>query len=168
MIIAATGHRPDKFPCGYKQHDPWLLSLKTRLMDWFDCNRYQIDGVITGLALGWDMMVADTALQFNLLLHSYIPFPGQENSWPDKSKKHYNYLLNKSSNVILVSNSYAPGAYHKRDRAIVDNADVVIALLSNTKESSGTLYTVNYAAKKNKQIFHFWNETKNVKTISSK
>lgn len=168
MIIAATGHRPDKFPCGYRQHDPWLLSLKSRLMDWFDINRYQIDSVITGLALGWDMMVADTALQFNIPIHSYVPFQGQENSWSDKSKKHYHYLLDKSTAVIYVSNTYAPGVYHKRDRAMVDDSDVLIALLSDVKEPSGTLYTVNYAYKSNKQVFHFWNEVKNVKTINSK
>ena len=158
MIYAATGHRPQFLPCKFNESDPWLIDLKTRLLDWMQFNNP--DKVISGMALGWDMWVADAALQLGIPFDAYVPFPGQPTRWADSSIKHYNYLLSKAAKVKTISKYYSNRAFTLRDEAMVNDATGVVALLSPKMKSGGTFYTVNYAKKNGKNIINFWYEGK--------
>lgn len=71
MLIAATGHRPDKLG-GYGRHDARLEDIARGYL-----SMLQPAGVITGMALGWDTRFALAALSLGLPLHAAVPFnPG--------------------------------------------------------------------------------------------
>jgi uncharacterized phage-like protein YoqJ len=157
-IIAGTGHRPKYCPCKYNEKHPWLLSLKEDLeykLEWYSCEG-GIDGVIHGCALGWDTWLAQTALKLGLPLLSYVPFEGQGSNWPTASRKIYDDILERSHVVLYLSQEYSPGAFLKRDRAMVNDADHIFALLNPEVNEGGTFYTVQYANEKKKKVTNFW------------
>lgn len=158
MIYAATGHRPHLLPCKNDPNHPWITSLKKRLMDWFEETTYNDKDlkIISGMATGWDMWVADIALQFHVPVYAYVPFPGQESQWPNDDVQHYNRILDKVADIKLCSDKYHPKAYFKRDKMMVDGASKIIALLDPNQKKGGTFYTVNYALKTNKEVKNFW------------
>lgn len=92
MIIAGTGHRPKYCPCKYKDKHPWLDSLKHSLHS-FLLNKKE-DGMVVraGGAIGWDTWLAQVAIECNIELHLYLPFPDQGSKWPTSSKKEYERL----------------------------------------------------------------------------
>jgi uncharacterized phage-like protein YoqJ len=154
MIYAATGHRPHLLPCANNPNHPFITSIKQDLIDWL--HQEKVTRIISGMATGWDMWVADISLQFNIPLYAYIPFPGQESQWGHDDIQHYNAILDKATEIKLCSDKYHPKAYFKRDKMMVDDADKVIALLDPNQKKGGTFYTVNYALKTKKEVKNFW------------
>ena len=63
----------------------------------------------------------------------------------------YYDLLRDSDRIIQLCDSYQRGCYHIRNRYMVDNCDVLIAIY-NGETKGGTAYTVNYARKLGKEI----------------
>ena len=156
MIICGTGHRPKFCPCKYKEDHPWLNKLKEDL-----AIAYKEDGVttvISGMAIGFDTWIAQVALSLDIPVHAYVPFKGQGSQWPTSSRKEYERILSLSEKVVYISDTYSNEAFLKRDRAMVDAADEVYALLNPESTSGGTFYTVKYAKDNNKPITHFWRD----------
>lgn len=166
MIVAATGHRPQFLPCSTKrlvndrpifsivEDHKWLVSVRARLLDWLQFQNPT--KVITGMALGWDTIVADAALQLGIPFDAYCPFPGQPTRWSKADIQHYNYLLDKADNIKMCSKYYSNQAYLKRDEAMVNDADGVIALWNPEQKTGGTFYTVKYAKRLSKPVTNFW------------
>lgn len=154
MIVAGTGHRPKFCPCKYDHGHPWLRTLKLNLAK--ALRDLDVKTVISGMAIGWDTWLAQAALDLEIPVHAYVPFPEQGKTWPTDSRKEYERILNLSDLVIYISNSYSDEAFLKRDRAMVDDCDQVFSLLNPEANSGGTFYTVKYAEKNNKPITNFW------------
>ena len=86
MIIAGTGHRPDKLirsgikPYTREQH---FLIVKI-------CEQYLktmgATKCICGMALGFDQAFAHSAIRLNLPLIAAVPFKGQERIWRPESQ----------------------------------------------------------------------------------
>ena len=53
--------------------------------------------------------------------------------------------------MILVSKSYDRQCYHRRNRYMIDNCDVLFAVW-NGLQTGGTAYTIRYAYKLNKKV----------------
>lgn len=154
MIICATGHRPQFCPCLFDENHQWLLDLKLRLKQ-----SLQQDGpeaVICGGAIGMDTWMAECVVELGIPLHLYLPFEGQELRWPSESRNKYNLLKNQAAHVRYINNVYTKSAFLDRDRAMVDDADTVYALLNPEANSGGTFYTVAYAKKLNRRVVNFW------------
>lgn len=160
LVIAATGHRPKYCPCKYKENHPWLDDLKNRLYADLDVgyNSGQIDFLITGMAIGFDTWIAEVALELDIPIHAYIPFTGQESQWPTSSKEKYRDIISKSAKVVTLNKEYHPRAFTERDKAMVDNADMVMALLNPMAEEGGTFYTVKYAMSKKLKVENYWKD----------
>jgi uncharacterized phage-like protein YoqJ len=148
MIVAATGHRPKSLPTGYNITPlialvkPWLTSRKP-------------DAVISGMALGWDQAVAQAAIELGIQVHAYVPFVGQADAWPSAAHAAYQVLMSKCAKIRIVS----PGGYEvwkmqKRNEAMVDDCDLVLALWNG--EAGGTGNCVRYAGKKGKTVENLW------------
>lgn len=113
--------------------------------------------VISGMALGWDQAIALAALQLGIPVAAYVPFQGQENAWPGESRRRYHEILNQCAEILVVSpGGYTASAMQLRNRRMVDDADVVLAMWDGT--SGGTANCVNYALSKNKFIHNMWPE----------
>lgn len=155
MIVAFTGHRPDKFIKNkWDTYDTCGSSVKTEirkiLQKLQQC--YPNIEVISGMALGVDMWAAIETLSLKIPLIAAIPFKGQESVWNDRHKNQYNAILEVAKEVIIVT----PGGYEvwkmqKRNQYMVDRCDLLIAIWNGDK--GGTKNCVDYAIKVNRKIW---------------
>lgn len=154
MIVAGTGHRPDKLG-GYvtpaKQH------LFKFAHDYFRANRPE--HIITGMAQGWDFALASAANTLRIPYTCAVPFLGQESRWPKDAQEFYRIMLDGAKNVVVVSDGdYAVWKMQTRNEWMVDNCDTVVALWNGT--SGGTGNCVAYAQKVGKPIINVWDHYK--------
>ena len=154
MIFAGTGHRPDKLG-GYSQ------AVTNRLTE-LAIDNLQLIGakkVISGMALGWDMALAEAAIQLGIPFIAAIPFFGQEKMWPKPSQERYQEILKRAEDVIYVCDKgYAPWKMQIRNEWMVDHCDSVLALWDGSKGGTGNC--IQYANKVNKPIVNLWDQFK--------
>ncbi len=160
MIIAGTGHRPDKLiradikPYTATQHFMIVRLCEQHLtiMEATKC--------ISGMALGFDQAFAHAAINLKLPLIAAVPFYGQERIWRKESQIFWKYLVDYASlngEVHYLADGYSNKALMKRNEWMVDRCDKVLALCNNFG-SSGTAKCINYANIKMKQVVNIWNE----------
>ena len=144
-----TGHRPQHLPWGFDESDPRCVNLKQRI---YDTVRSVYDSGIRkflcGMALGCDMYFAESVLElrsqfFGVTIEAAIPCEGQYRRWPTDAREKYFYLLHQFDRETVLSSRYTPDCMHRRNRYMVDNSDVLIAVWNGS--SGGTAYTVKYA-----------------------
>jgi len=152
-ILAGTGHRPKFCPCKYKDDHPWLADLKDRLRS-FLSNQECI--VRSGMALGWDLWLAEVALELGIEVHAYVPFQGQAQNWPTKSRKKYEKVINQVGEIHYTSEEYYPNVFLDRDIQLIEGSNEVLALLNPEAKTGGTYYTVNEAKKRGIHVVNFW------------
>ena len=154
LIICATGHRPKYCPCQYDENHTWLVDLKARLDKWVKENKPTL--ALQGGAIGFDTWFAETILDNGIPLHSYLPFEGQGENWPTAAKKRYNKILERSEKVIYLSAKYSKDCFFVRDKAMVENSSLVLALLNPEVTEGGTHFTVKFAKSKGRKVINFW------------
>lgn len=153
MIIAVTGHRPNKL-YGYNLNNEKNLELKEKLKKILIDNK--CTEAITGMALGVDTIFALAVLElkdegYNIKLHCAIPCRNHSSKWIKESVDLYNDILSKADVVKLVTDeTYKPYLMQIRNEYMVDLADKIIAVWDGS--SGGTANCVKYAQKKNKEI----------------
>jgi uncharacterized phage-like protein YoqJ len=152
MIIAGTGHRPDKLG-GYSENAHNNL---VRLAEhWIARNKPR--GVISGMALGWDQALAEASIHAHVPLLAAVPFKGQEMMWPEASRLRYNQIMSMASKIEIVSEGgYAAYKMQIRNEWMVNNSDLLLALWNGSR--GGTANCLKYAKSKNREIYNLWNE----------
>ena len=152
MILAGSGHRPDKLPdkaTGYDYNNPVYKYIKTELYKIID--ELKPTKIISGMALGFDTILAQTAIELSIPFIAAIPFVGQEKIWPQSSKDTYNKLLNLAAEkVIVCEGGYAAWKMQKRNEWMTDNSDELVACWDGT--NGGTKNCIDYALSMNKKI----------------
>lgn len=139
MIVAGTGHRPTKLGGYSPQAFDRLVALAE---GWLTDNRPS--KVISGMALGWDMALAQASINLGIPFVAAVPFHGQEGNWPMTSRISYHKLLEKSESTIVVSpGGYAAFKMQKRNEWMVDNCDTLLALWNGS--AGGTFNCIRYA-----------------------
>jgi uncharacterized phage-like protein YoqJ len=148
MLIAFTGHRPDKLG-GYddtKNFKNIFDVLVTKILQ-----EYEDVTVISGMALGVDTWAAKLAISLNIPFLAYVPFKGQESKWPTSSQNEYSDLLLKAKLVnYICTEGYATWKMQKRNEAMVDDCGLLVAVWNGTY--GGTKNCVKYAKKINRKI----------------
>ena len=148
MILAGTGHRPQKLG-GFNIPNQTYINVCQQIKQILI--NQKPDKVISGLALGFDQWFAYIAYSLNIPFIAAVPFIGQESVWNDKSKKIYKNLLNKAADVVIVSEGgYSNEKLQIRNEYMVDHCDKLIACWDG--KPSGTANCVNYAKSKSKEI----------------
>jgi uncharacterized phage-like protein YoqJ len=143
MKLAVTGHRPTKIG-GYDPNNP----IRVAIREWLE---HQVQLLkpstgISGMALGVDQDFAKVCIAKAIPLIAAIPFVGQENAWPDSSRRVYYDILKKAKETVVVcQGGYAASKMQKRNEWMVDNCDVLLAVWDGT--SGGTSNCVRYATK---------------------
>jgi uncharacterized phage-like protein YoqJ len=152
MKIAFTGHRPDKlgsYDNSTNKHNSFIENLKVL----FDSSNFKDPIIISGMALGIDTWAVEFAIKENIPFISYIPFEGQERLWPQESQEQYHDLLLKAIDIKIISKgSYASWKMQKRNKAMVDDCDLLIAVWDGS--TGGTANCVSYAKSIKKQILY--------------
>lgn len=151
-VVCGTGHRPDKLIGGWANWQKHYLELTDLIVVWLEENKP--DSVISGMALGWDLALANATLQVKIPLSAYIPCPNQELKWSKVDQIEYNNLLEKADNITYISEYYTNWCMQKRNEAMVEDSNLVLALFDGS--SGGTKNCVDFAKKKNKEIINLW------------
>lgn len=141
MIVAFTGHRPDKLG-GYGDtplRRAVTAALRTRLLE------FRPTLAISGMALGVDTWAAQLCVELGIPFAAYIPFNGQESKWPKSSQIEYLALLHQARCVRVIAGRYSTAAFQRRNEAMVDDCDALIAVWDGS--SGGTANCYNYAAR---------------------
>lgn len=150
MIIAGTGHRPDKLG-GYDAFTAKkTLDLAEKLLRF-----HQPSTVISGMAQGWDMALAQAAINLGIPFHAYLPFLGQELVWPQTTRLYYHALLRHAQHTVICSEGgFTKKAMQVRNERMVDACDLLLALWNGSP--GGTANCLTYAMLKQKPILHCW------------
>lgn len=154
MIIAGTGHRPDKLGGYDGQTADRLFDFAIRHIE-----QLKPDLIISGMALGWDMALAEAAWALEIPFHAYIPFRGQELKWPSGPQVLYRNLLAVAAKILECGEpGYAAWKMQVRNKCMVDALtgpdDVLLALWDGS--DGGTSNCVKYAESKGKTIINLW------------
>ena len=152
MIIAGTGHRPDKLG-GYSPLTAFLAEEVA--LNWLHQQAHGITGVISGMAQGWDQALASAALSLSLPLHCAIPFDGQESRWPDAARREYRHILAQAASVtVICEGGFSNHAMQVRNEWMVDRCHLVLALWDGS--SGGTGNCIRYAQQFPRPIVNLW------------
>ncbi len=152
MIIAGTGHRPDKLG-GYSDG----VRVKVYGLAIKFLTEARPDQVISGMALGWDQALAKAAIVLGIPLYAAVPFSGQESAWPLESQDAYHRILDQCDRVVIVTpGGYAPVKMQLRNQWMVDQCDLLAALWDGT--DGGTHNCVKYAKAIRKPLRNLWPE----------
>lgn len=153
--VSFTGYRPAKLPF-YGEDDPRCIDLKSRI---FATIQQLADSgateFLTGMALGVDMWCAEAVLKLRecrpeIKLKAVIPCRNQQVKWDVSQQRRYSDILSKCDKVVCVSEEYTSDCMHRRNRALVDICDVLVAVYDG--QSGGTKFTYEYARKKGRKI----------------
>ncbi len=150
MIVAFTGHRPEKIG-GYKLPNPTYTYVYQQIES--TLKQLNPDKVISGMALGVDQIAAYIAYKLKIPFIAAIPFEGQEKAWPIKSQQIYSALLRQSiEKKIVCDGGYAANKMQIRNQWMVDNCDKLIAVWDHS--SGGTENCIKYAQSINRDIVY--------------
>ena len=152
MIVAFTGHRPDKLPnkeTGYKLPNPTYIYVCQQIEK--TLIELKPEKIISGMALGIDQWAAFIAIKLGIPFIAAVPFEGQEKAWSQVSQSIYNKLLSKAAErVVVCDGAYAPYKMQLRNEWMVNNCDTLIVFWDKTPGGTGNC--VNYAKQCQKSI----------------
>jgi uncharacterized phage-like protein YoqJ len=157
MIIAGTGHRPQKLYKTYQGEEYVIRTIQKAISE-----LGKVDYGISGMAVGFDTALARVFVASGIPWTAACPFRGQESKWPQKSQADYHALLKCASKVVFVDelNGEPPGyiaaKMQRRNEYMCNESDTILALWDGT--SSGTGNCVNYAERSGKKIINIWQQ----------
>lgn len=155
MYCAFTGHRPHRLPWGSREEDPRCMALKSLIANAVErAAERGCTAFLCGMAQGCDMWFAEAVLEKGYRLIAMLPCPGQADRWQEKDRLRYQSLLARCSEVRVLEDSYTEGCMLRRNRAMIDCADLLISVYDG--EGGGTGNTVRYAAECGMQIDRIW------------
>jgi Uncharacterized protein conserved in bacteria len=156
MVVSGTGHRPQKLG-GFSKGA--FNKLHTIATEWLLENKPE--KVISGMALGWDMALAQASIDLDIPLIAAVPFKGQEGKWNLEDRLKYFELLLYAERIVYVCEpGYSPWKMQVRNEWMVKNSDIVLAMWDGTE--GGTNNCIRYAEDKMKKtIINLYDKFKN-------
>ena len=87
MVLAFTGHRPEKLPWGSDETDPRCAALKRQILEAVRAAAEEgYDTFLCGMARGCDLYFAECVLSLGLRLEGYLPCPSQTRAWSEADR----------------------------------------------------------------------------------
>ena len=153
---AFTGHRPKGL--GYPESDGRCAALKEKLRSLI-VKLMEEEGVthfISGMAQGVDMYAAEIVLELKkqypqITLECAIPYERQAVRWPEALRNRYFSIAERCDQETMLQRQYTLDCLRKRNRYMVDHADIVLAVWNGSP--SGTGQTVWYAREAGKPVW---------------
>lgn len=145
MKVMVTGHRPQRLNNREEEVSNWIYNQLKELKPSI---------AICGMAAGADQIFAKLALELHIPLAAALPY---KKNW-DSFHPIVQNMLMRANEIVYACEKYDKNGYYIRDCAMVDAADIVLAVWDG-KEWGGTWNTIDYARKKGKKIIYFpWNK----------
>lgn len=143
MKLAVTGHRPEKLPDDLTTLKSVVEQVVVSLSP---------EKTYVGMAAGIDLLVAEICLEQGLPYVASRPWAGHV---PRKGEEHwYNRIISGVTEVVNVSPVFTypgPEVYEKRNRYMVDNADIVLSVWDGG-EKGGTWRATSYSFRQKKPV----------------
>jgi len=152
LVIAATGHRPAKLGARRRLDELPVASVAYAFLA-----TLRPDRVISGMARGWDLIVAEQCLRLKIPLVAAVPGSPHDQTahWDYSDVSRYQHVLHQAAHVeIIPATVLNTAAYHARDRWMVDHAHMMLAAWNGS--GSGTGYTVEYARGRGVAVCNLW------------
>lgn len=152
-----TGHRSQKLPWKFNEDDERCIAMKAILRQ--EIEKAILKGYrtfISGMAIGFDMICAETVLEFkrqyeDIKLIGALPYKTQDIKWSVKDRERYRGLLARLDDVRCLYDEYkGKDGYIERNKYMVNNSSLVIALYGGIY--GGTSYTLKYAREQGLEI----------------
>lgn len=147
-----TGYRAAKLPWGNMEASVEAKLLRLDLLA--NIRAASANGIthfIVGMSDGTDLMAAEMALglrgELGLTLECAVPFRQQAAYYTNSDKRRYTRILECADKKTLLSDGYATGCYELRNKYMVDQSSLVIAVFDGV--AGGSRSTVEYAKKSN-------------------
>lgn len=158
--IGISGHRPPRLGLDYSEKSENLLKeFFVRKFDYYFKKNNSFPILNCGMALGSDCCAAWAFLELGLEYRAFIPFKGMESKWPFESQKKWHRLLDKALEVRYISKEgYSAKKFIERDKAVVNASDLMVFLLDDKPEKSGTRHTFDYCIKQGIKYINLWPE----------
>lgn len=152
MIYAGSGHRPHKLGGYGIRTEMKVVTLASKFL-----LHARPERIIVGMAQGWDMGLAQAAINYGIPFDAYIPFLGQDQVWPQATRLYYAELLKKARLVKVCSEgSYSSKAMTHRNKCMVDDCDKLATLWDGS--AGGTSNAVAYAELIGKPYINLWSQ----------
>ena len=149
--ICGTGHRPDKLG-GYgkwSEMQNYLVDQLTNILIESPPSR-----VISGMAQGWDTVLALAAIKLDIPLELHLPCENHSEKWPEEARKLHRDIVGLADKVIYTSLEYTKQCLQLRNISMVDNSEVVLAMWNGS--SGGTKNCIVYAEKQEVPVINLW------------
>ncbi len=155
MILAVTGHRPNKL-WGYGINIKPYKEISNKMIQVM--TEKNATHLISGMALGIDTIFAFAALKYRddnpskkIIVECAIPCRNHTSKWQQDSKNTYLKILEEADIITKVSNEfYQPYLMQKRNEYMVNKCNLLLAVWDGS--NSGTGNCVKYARKIGKEI----------------
>lgn len=155
MVLAFTGHRPEKLPWGYDETDPRCAALKRQITDAVRAAAGEgYDTFLCGMARGCDLYFAEAVLALGLRLEAYLPCPSQADRWSPADRQRQTKLLLQCAAVYLVEPAYTKGCMLRRNRRMVDECDGLLTVYDGSPGGTGA--AIAYARRRGRCIIGLW------------
>ena len=142
LSVAFTGHRAASLPWRYNESDERCLRVKARLREaigsaYASGKRF----FLSGMASGTDVYAAEAVLGLKsvypgIRLICVFPCPAADRRAAE--------IASRADCTVLLSNEYTAGCLQLRNRFLVDNSSLLIAVYDG-RLSGGTLSTLRLA-----------------------
>ena len=155
MVLAFTGHRPEKLPWGSDESDPRCQALKTQILEAVRAAAEEgYDTFLCGMARGCDLYFAEAVLSLGLRLEGYLPCPSQTSRWSKQDRARQTGLLLGCAAVYMAEPAYSPGCMLRRNQQMVDAADALLTVYDGSPGGTGA--AIDYARRQGKPILGLW------------
>jgi len=151
-----SGYRPEKLPWGDNESDARCVILKQKLLE--TAERTILSGLrhfICGMARGCDVYFCETMLILRekygeITIEAAIPYERQAAAWKEDERARYNGLIGQCDMVTFVSSEYSRSCMSKRNRYMVGNSSMLIAVYDG--KPGGTKNTIGLAVRRGLEI----------------
>lgn len=141
--VAVTGHRPARLKGAEPAVSAWLAQQLKELN-----SKNVIEAAYCGMAQGTDQLFALECIKQDIPLYCVYPFK-REKFHPQEE-----YIMNAAASVITLETLYSRASYFKRDKYMVDNCDILLAVWDGV-QAGGTWLTIDYARKQGVPIIYY-------------
>lgn len=162
LHIALTGHRPQSLPGGYDRHHPFYRALYDRLFRilYDGLDHYRHITCHSGMAMGadtvWARVIVDLREAFPgaFSFIAEVPTLQQPQRWPDPyDRQLWSWLLGQADTVNIYAEHYRPDALFERNDAMIDAADLLLAVHGPAVITGGTVHAVRRVCGRGIRVF---------------
>jgi len=139
MKVAITGHRPARIAGKEQEIKSWISEYLSTI----DCTK-----AYSGMAQGTDQIFAKVVEDLGIPLICCYPYK-RVSFHPAEIE-----INDKAEDVRFISDEYSKKSYWIRDKYMVDNCDVLLAVFDG-EQVGGTWITIQYAEKIGKPVIYF-------------